>query len=35
MVRRNTPWPAGTPCWVEIDVPDLQKARAFYSELFG
>jgi len=35
MVRRDTPWPAGTPCWVDIGVPDLQKARAFYSGLFG
>lgn len=35
MVTRDTPWPAGTPCWVDIGVPDIQKAATFYSALFG
>jgi predicted enzyme related to lactoylglutathione lyase len=35
MVTRDTAWPAGTPCWVDIGVPDIQKAGAFYSGLFG
>jgi uncharacterized protein len=35
MVTRDTPWPAGTPCWIDIGVPDLGKAAAFYSALFG
>lgn len=35
MVTRDTAWPAGTPCWVDIGVPDIQKAVAFYSGVFG
>jgi uncharacterized protein len=35
MVTRNTAWPAGTPCWVDLGVDDIPKARAFYSGLFG
>ena len=35
MVTRDTPWPAGTPCWIDIGVPDLEKAAAFYRGLFG
>ena len=35
MVTRDTPWPAGTPCWIDITVPDLNKAGAFYQGLFG
>jgi len=35
MITRDTPWPAGTPCWVDISVPDLEKARKFYGELLG
>jgi predicted enzyme related to lactoylglutathione lyase len=35
MVTRDTPWPAGTPCWVDVSVDDLPKAIAFYSGLFG
>jgi predicted enzyme related to lactoylglutathione lyase len=35
MVTRDTPWPAGTPCWVDISVDDVPKAIAFYSGLFG
>ncbi|TDP92102.1 VOC family protein [Labedaea rhizosphaerae] len=35
MITRDTPWPAGTPCWVDVSVPDLEKARKFYGELLG
>jgi uncharacterized protein len=32
---RDTAWPAGTPCWVDLMVPDAAKAKAFYGALFG
>lgn len=35
MVTRDTRWPAGTPCWVELSVPDVPKAAAFYASLLG
>jgi uncharacterized protein len=35
MSHRDTPWPAGTPCWVDIAVPDLAAATAFYGSVFG
>ncbi|HUA42227.1 MAG TPA: VOC family protein [Streptosporangiaceae bacterium] len=35
MVTRDTAWPAGTPCWIDIGVADMPKAKAFYSVLFG
>jgi len=35
MVQRDTPWPTGTPCWVDLGVDDVAKATAFYSALFG
>jgi len=35
MVRRDTPWPAGTPCWIDLGVADIARASAFYSGLFG
>ena len=35
MVTRDTPWPAGTPCWVDLGVSDVPKAIAFYTALFG
>lgn len=35
MVTRDAPWPAGTPCWVDIGVDDVPKAVTFYSGLFG
>jgi predicted enzyme related to lactoylglutathione lyase len=35
MVERNTAWPPGTPSWVDLQTPDPESARAFYSELFG
>jgi predicted enzyme related to lactoylglutathione lyase len=35
MVTRDTAWPAGTPCWVDLGVGDIGRARAFYGGLFG
>ncbi|TFV65093.1 UNVERIFIED_ORG: VOC family protein [Bacillus sp. AZ43] len=35
MPTRDTPWPNGTPCWVDIGVPDVEAAKVFYSTLFG
>jgi uncharacterized protein len=35
MVTQNSAWAPGTPCWVDIAVPDIGKAKAFYGGLFG
>lgn len=35
MVTRDTPWPEGTPCWIDLGVTDIPKAISFYSGLFG
>ncbi len=35
MVTRDTRWPAGTPCWVDVSADDVPKAIAFYQALFG
>ncbi len=35
MPRRNTPWPPGTPCWVDYGAADLDAAKAFYAEVLG
>jgi uncharacterized protein len=35
MTTRETPWPQGTPCWIDVVVPDLSAAREFYADLFG
>jgi uncharacterized protein len=35
MVTRDTRWPAGSPCWVDVSVDDVPKAIAFYQALFG
>ena len=35
MSVRDTPWPAGTPCWVDLTVADVDGARLFYEGLFG
>jgi uncharacterized protein len=35
MVQRDTPWPAGTPCWVDLGTDDVARATTFYSALFG
>lgn len=35
MTTRTSPWPAGTPCWVDLGTSDLAGARQFYPRLFG
>lgn len=35
MVTRTSAWPPGTPCWIDIAVDDIGKAKAFYGGLFG
>ena len=35
MVTRDTPWPDGTPCWVDLGTHDIPKAIAFYTSQFG
>lgn len=35
MTTRDTNWPPGTPCWVDLGVDDFARAQAFYSALFG
>jgi predicted enzyme related to lactoylglutathione lyase len=35
MPTRDTPWPDGTPCWVDYGAADLDAARSFYADLLG
>lgn len=35
MMKRDAAWPPGTPCWVDVSVPDLNQATPFYAGLFG
>lgn len=35
MPDMNGPYKPGTPCWVDLMVPDQQAALDFYSDLFG
>ncbi|MTD59366.1 VOC family protein [Amycolatopsis pithecellobii] len=35
MTIRDTPWPEGTPCWVDVMVPDPKRAADFYGPLLG
>jgi len=35
MTTRNTPFAPGTPCWVDLLSSDVEKAKAFYTGLFG
>jgi hypothetical protein len=35
MPTRNTPWPDGTPCWVDYGAADIPAAQAFYGSLLG
>jgi predicted enzyme related to lactoylglutathione lyase len=35
MSVRTEPWPTGTPCWVDLAVPDVAAATAFYSAVLG
>ncbi len=35
MTTRDTPWPDGTPCWIDLLTTDAEAARTFYGDLFG
>ena len=35
MPKRTSPWPTGVPCWVDLTVPDVPAAQAFYSAVLG
>lgn len=35
MVTRDSAWPGGTPCWVDLGVDDIAKASTFYTRVFG
>ena len=35
MPTRDTPWPNGTPCWVDLGAADLDATKAFYSSVLG
>lgn len=35
MTVRDTPWPVGTPCWVDLMTSDIGAAKEFYGGLFG
>lgn len=35
MSTRDTTWPAGTPCWADLSVPDVPKAVEFYGAVLG
>jgi len=35
MPTRTDPWPTGTPCWVDLAVPDLAAAKEFYGAVLG
>jgi hypothetical protein len=35
VVTRDTPWPDGTPCWVDLGTSDIQQSNGFYASVFG
>lgn len=35
MPTRSEPWPNGTPCWVDLAIPDVPAAVAFYGAVLG
>jgi predicted enzyme related to lactoylglutathione lyase len=35
MSIRTSRWPAGVPCWVDLSVPDVPAAQAFYGSVLG
>jgi uncharacterized protein len=35
MPTRDTNWPNGTPCWIDLGAPDVPAAQAFYSTVLG
>jgi len=35
MPTRDTPWPDGTPCWIDYGAADIEATKSFYSGLLG
>ena len=35
MPTRSEPWPAGTPCWVDLGAPDVPASTAVYGAVLG
>jgi predicted enzyme related to lactoylglutathione lyase len=35
MPTHDTPWPDGTPCWIDYGAADLDATKAFYADLLG
>jgi len=35
MTTRDTPWPNGTPCWVDYGAADIDATKRFYADLLG
>ncbi len=35
MSIRTLPWPAGTPCWVDLATSDAPAAKALYASVLG
>ncbi len=35
MPTRDTPWPPGTPCWIDYGAAETDPAKDFYGSLFG
>jgi predicted enzyme related to lactoylglutathione lyase len=35
MPTRDSAWPNGTPCWVDLGAPDIEAAKGFYGAVFG
>jgi uncharacterized protein len=35
MPTRDDPWPTGSPCWIDLSVPDLPGGVAFYRDVLG
>jgi uncharacterized protein len=35
MPIRDTPWPSGTPCWIDYGAADIEAAKSFYTAVLG
>jgi uncharacterized protein len=35
LVTRDTPWPDGTPCWIDLGTSDIEHSSGFYASVFG
>jgi predicted enzyme related to lactoylglutathione lyase len=35
MPTRDTPWPNGTPCWIDYGAADIEAAKSFYTAVLG